>query len=246
MKHGLTLALCLLVFAAAGISFGERLVKGVVKDAEGKPVPGVKVSIAKLGYETVTDRDGLFVIPGAEGFVAIDCTSDCVPRWCGLQRRYRQTLTEDQLDQRWDEIRLKGVLLEDADGRQKWLFRTNAHELIDNMDGTVTDCETGLMWASMSPMDSMGIMPCWTWDEAKRYCRELNLAGYTDWGLPSLAQLESLPHGAVHGGPIDSLAYWWSSELTGDDQAWVVKQGIPSQQDRLCHNAVLPVRMVER
>jgi len=244
MKHGVTLTLCLLVLSAAGISFGERLVKGVIKDAEGKPVPGVVVSIASRGYETVTDGDGLFVIPGVEGSVAIDCSSDCVPRWCGLQGRYRQTLAKDHLDQGWGDIRLKGVLLVGADGKQKWLFRTNAHELIDNMDGTVTDCETGLMWASMSPMDSMGIVCCWTWDEAERYCSELDLAGYTNWRLPNLVQLESLPHGAIHGGPIETLAYWWSSELTGDDKAWVSKQGMRSQEDRLCHNAVLPVRFV--
>ena len=132
-----------------------------------------------------------------------------------------------------------------ADGKRKWLFRSDGREFIDNMDGTVTDCQTGLMWEAMSPMDSMGIVCCWTWDEAKKYCDELDLAGHTDWRLPSLAKLESLPDAAIHGGPIDTLYYWWSSELTANDKAWVLRRGTRSRENRLGRNAVLPVRSVK-
>jgi hypothetical protein len=199
------LAVCLCVVLAAGTGFSKDIIKGVIRDAEGKPVPGIVVSIAKWGYETVTDQEGLFVIPCIEGSVAIDCSSAQVPKWCWSKCRYRKTLTKDLCDRGWGEIRLEGILLVFQDGKKRWLFRSNTCEFIDNLDGTITDCRTGYMWMAMSPMDSMGITCCWTRDEAKTYCDELELAGHTDWKLPSLAQLESMPFCAVRGGPINTV-----------------------------------------
>jgi len=245
MKHKMGVAVFFALFLTTNTGYGREIIKGVIEDAEGQPVSGVEVSIAKLGYKTMTDRDGLFVIPCVEGYMAIDCSSADVPRWCGLKSRYRQTLTKDQCNQGWGAIRLKGILLVSEDDKKKWLFRSNTCQFIDNMDGTITDRQTGLMWAAVSPMDSMGIMSCWTWDEAKKYCDELDLAGHADWALPSLAQLESLPHHAIHGGPVDTAESWWSSDLAEEGKAWVLRRGRHITDESTNNNAVLAVRFVK-
>ena len=56
---------------------------------------------------------------------------------------------------------------------------------IDNGNGTVTDIETGLMWQQEGTMDL-------DWSKARSYCSGLSLAGYTDWQLPTLAELATL------------------------------------------------------
>jgi hypothetical protein len=61
----------------------------------------------------------------------------------------------------------------------------------DNSNGTVTDTSTGLMWQQVG---SSG-----TWEQALAYCEGLNLAGYTDWRLPTIKELLSL---------VDFSRYW--------------------------------------
>jgi len=57
---------------------------------------------------------------------------------------------------------------------------------IDNGDGTVTDSETGLMWQKGSLTTDL------KWDETISYARNLTLAGYNDWRLPTISEIESL------------------------------------------------------
>lgn len=69
----------------------------------------------------------------------------------------------------------------------------------DNGDGTITDNNTGLMWQK-DPGKKM------TFDQAVAGAAYLNLAGYTDWRLPSIKELYSLilfsgldPSGDMYG-----------------------------------------------
>jgi hypothetical protein len=55
----------------------------------------------------------------------------------------------------------------------------------DNGDGTVTDLVTGLMW-QQDPGDKM------TYDQAVAGASSFNLAGYSDWRLPTIKELYSL------------------------------------------------------
>jgi len=55
----------------------------------------------------------------------------------------------------------------------------------DNADGTVTDLVTGLMW-QQDPGEKM------TYDQAIAGVSSFDLAGYTDWRLPSIKELYSL------------------------------------------------------
>ena len=53
-------------------------------------------------------------------------------------------------------------------------------------NGTVTDTTTGLMWAAKDNGEDI------SWHDAKRYCENLTLGGYSNWRLPTQNELESL------------------------------------------------------
>lgn len=59
------------------------------------------------------------------------------------------------------------------------------YKFIDNNDGTITDLNTNLMWKK----DESEAM---TWEEALKYCEEMNLAGNNDWRMPDLKELGTI------------------------------------------------------
>ncbi len=52
--------------------------------------------------------------------------------------------------------------------------------------GIVIDTQTGLMWAARDNGSNI------TWSEAKKYCENYMVAGYTDWRMPTLEELKGL------------------------------------------------------
>lgn len=65
----------------------------------------------------------------------------------------------------------------------------------DNGDGTVTDLVTGLMWQQSPDMDGDGDIDYddkMSYDEAMTGASSFDLAGYTDWRLPSIKEMYSL------------------------------------------------------
>jgi len=110
---------------------------------------------------------------------------------------------------------------------------TNAYS--DNMDGTVSDQVTHLMWQQRVPATGgAGDDGNVTWPEAMDYCGNLPLAGHDDWRLPTQIELVSLVDYSNLGQghpPIDSaffpdtpLAAFWSStrHAASDSEAWTV------------------------
>jgi hypothetical protein len=98
----------------------------------------------------------------------------------------------------------------------------------DNLNGTVTDNKTGLMWQQDEP----GAM---SWNAALEYCKnELVLPStnnYTDWRLPNIKELDSLTKDSQYYPAIDtdffpyiiSSSYWSSStNLSFPNNAWYV------------------------
>ena len=72
-----------------------------------------------------------------------------------------------------------------------------AGDFTDNGDGTVSDGSTGLMWqqAEGGSMD---------WEGAITYCEALSLAGYNDWRLPNIKELESITDDSLYYPAIDT------------------------------------------
>jgi len=102
----------------------------------------------------------------------------------------------------------------------------------DNGDYTMTDNLTGLMWTQ----DANGPNYIMRWQEALDYANSLTLAGYSDWRLPNVNELESL----INANEVNSATWlitqgftkvqpldYWSSTTTASYPfcAWVVEMG---------------------
>lgn len=119
---------------------------------------------------------------------------------------------------------------------------TNGHNYQNNLDGTVTDLDAGLMWTQV-PASARN------WNAALSYAEGLTLEGYSDWRLPNIKELQSLvdftlatattANGAL--APVNRVlfpsattpatAYWSSTALRSGGNnsathAWLVEFGI--------------------
>ena len=115
---------------------------------------------------------------------------------------------------------------------------TAINAFIDNEDGTVTDEATGLMWMEADAGYAM------EWDDALEYAENLEYAGYNDWRLPNIKELQSIVDYTGSYPAIDpeyftnteleenENYYFWSStsayfskELPDNGYAWYVAFG---------------------
>jgi hypothetical protein len=96
---------------------------------------------------------------------------------------------------------------------------------INNGDGTVTDTDTGLMWQQATAPDT------YTWQQALSYCENLTLAGYDDWRLPNINELQSLVDYERYDPSINTTYFtntvmsdYWSSTTYAEDpdHVWTV------------------------
>jgi hypothetical protein len=61
----------------------------------------------------------------------------------------------------------------------------NGHNYVNNLDGTITDIDTGLMWTQVPG-------PATTWTGALTWAENLTLAGYSDWRVPNIKEMRTL------------------------------------------------------
>ena len=87
------------------------------------------------------------------------------------------------------------------------------NDYADNGDGTVTDATTGLMWMQMDTGEGVD------WEEALALADESTYAGYDDWRLPNVKELQSIvDYSGVYPAidpdyfeVTDEDAYFWTS-----------------------------------
>jgi len=89
--------------------------------------------------------------------------------------------------------RIKGYSIYKGIEENKKYFRMvrgntlyGVNNFVDNNDGTISDLATGLMWQKAddgTPRD---------WQGALAYAESLSLAGYSDWRLPNIKELQSI------------------------------------------------------
>jgi len=95
----------------------------------------------------------------------------------------------------------------------------------DNLDGTVTDNGTGLMWQQEDDNQARN------WESALAYCEDRDLGGHVDWRLPDVKELRSIVDNTRYNPAIDPVAfpgtnptYYWSSSTIANytPYAWSV------------------------
>ncbi|MCI5196196.1 MAG: DUF1566 domain-containing protein [Candidatus Electrothrix sp. AW5] len=89
-------------------------------------------------------------------------------------------------------------------------------QYIDHGDGTITDIKTGLMWKRCSEGLSgdnceHGKVERYTWKEAVKRFKNVKYAGYTDWRLSTISELETLVVYSCRKGKDKYADYtdWW-------------------------------------
>jgi formylglycine-generating enzyme required for sulfatase activity len=119
----------------------------------------------------------------------------------------------------------------------------------DNQDGTITDKFTGLTWQKAINSDTM------TWETALTYAENLSLAGYTDWRLPNIKELQSISDERLYQPSLDTnyfepgtrRLFWSSSTLLGNTaRSWTAdfSLGIVSYNDKVRQVSAICVRGV--
>jgi hypothetical protein len=109
---------------------------------------------------------------------------------------------------------------------------------VDNKDGTVIDTATGLMWQKCpygqtwdEAQDACtGSATNLNWQQALKAAENLKLAGYDDWRLPNINELQTLVDETVYSPALDtnffpnkSSGYWSSTTRDcGTQGAWRV------------------------
>ncbi len=83
--------------------------------------------------------------------------------------------------------------------QQQWQVpaTTPNSNFVDNLDGTVTDTNTGLMWQKCQlglsgDICETGSVVTFTWEEALDEASLNDYSGYTDWRVPNIKELASI------------------------------------------------------
>lgn len=91
------------------------------------------------------------------------------------------------------------------------------NDFVKNYDGTVTDLATGLMWQQSDDGNRRD------WQTALADAEDSTLAGYSDWRLPNIKELQSIVKygGEVGGWPaIDTDIFTLTGDNTRSDPLW--------------------------
>lgn len=108
--------------------------------------------------------------------------------------------------------------------RNTFTPRSELH-FTDNGNGTISDHFTGLMWQKVPGTDSL------SWEKALQYAENLNLAGFSDWRLPNIKELNSINDESKNAPSVNttlfptvkSTRYWSSTTQKGQTaNAWFI------------------------
>ena len=121
------------------------------------------------------------------------------------------------------------------------------HHFTNNLDGTVTDLDTGLTWQQAAGASAA------SWESALQYAESLSLAGRSDWRLPNIKELQSINDETRSNPSVDtnfflganSSRHWSSTTVMNlTNRAWNVdfQLGLVSYEDKLTSLFVRCVR----
>ena len=98
----------------------------------------------------------------------------------------------------------------------------------DNLNGTITDNVTNLVWQDNNESNSIDF--AYRWNDAVSYCENLELGGYDDWRLPSVDELLTISDKGRYKPSINPIfnyvanSTYWSSDSyeNNTSYAWIV------------------------
>ncbi|MGA3086546.1 MAG: DUF1566 domain-containing protein [Thermodesulfobacteriota bacterium] len=171
-------------------------IEGKLLDWNWQPMSGVKIIAEQVPpghehFETTTGSDGTF------SFKRVSPYSE---------------YTISPWDQNWNTA-AKIQAQSGPEGQTILLPSPLVIRFTSNKDGVITDNKTGLQWAP-DPDQTM------TWDEAIQYAQNLRLGGFSDWRLPTRAELRELGEGGTDPAFKIKGGWGWSSELRASSSDW--------------------------
>lgn len=90
---------------------------------------------------------------------------------------------------------------------------------VEKKSGVVLDSRTGLMWclvdSTIAHTDA-----CLTYDEGKDYINGLTTGGFSDWRLPTPAELEEIYEKGPAFPAAGKVSYWTSDSYSGYSDGW--------------------------
>jgi hypothetical protein len=87
---------------------------------------------------------------------------------------------------------------------------TPTTRFVNNGNGTVTDTQTGLMWADRDNGSDIN------WSDAYNYCSGYNQGGVSGWRMPTINELQGLYNAGAFGREIVKTNWYvWASETDG-------------------------------
>src|SRR5690606_20978953 len=103
------IVLCGLVFSSQKLAAQDRRVTGTVAGADGKPLPGVTVSLKDTDLETTTDERGVFYINApSNGGVLVFSTIGCETKEVTIPVSNEVTITLAEAHESLDEVVVVG------------------------------------------------------------------------------------------------------------------------------------------
>lgn len=119
------------------------------------------------------------------------------------------------------------------DGTYEKGYPKSGARFVDNGDGTITDKATGLMWAKDGNGAGCNNGATIAWGAAITFAEGLTFAGYSDWRLPNIKELQSIVDYGTSNPAIDSSftntqsGTYWSSTTSAVTTvvAWYVYFG---------------------
>ena len=195
----LTRVACVGLFCILCFGCGKKSgIEGKVLDGKGQPMSGVKIIAKQVqpikGYEqfeTTAGSDGTFKFSGL-----FPTSEYSIFPW----------------DANW-KTEAKTTMQSGPEGQTSMLASPLVVRFLTNKDGVITDNRTGLQWAP-DPGQHM------TWDQAMQYAQNLRLGGFSDWRLPTRAELRELGKGGKDPAFKLNGDWGWSSELRDASTAW--------------------------
>ncbi|RJP85865.1 MAG: DUF1566 domain-containing protein [Desulfobacteraceae bacterium] len=101
---------------------------------------------------------------------------------------------------------------------------------VERANGVVVDTRTGLMWEMMDSSITQ-TSQCLTYDEGKKYIKDLRAGGFTDWRLPTPDELTGIYMIAPVFPSTGAKSYWTSVNFTGYSDGWHVMVDTVSSDD---------------